>query len=104
MEPLPSPHGCMPMRTITRIAGWMAPLLLAGAGALAEQPLPADPTAEYNDMMTKCLEQADPALSKEDAVQACKQKWKQGIKVDKPKKPKPKPNDAKPGKVAAFPA
>jgi hypothetical protein len=86
------------MHKITRLAVWAAPVLLVGATARAEQPIPADPTAEYNDMMTKCLEQADPALNKEDAIQACKEKWKQGVKIDKPRKPKPKPNEDTPGK------
>jgi hypothetical protein len=74
-------------------------LLAAGVGALAQQPLPADPTSEYNQMMTKCLEQSDPAMNKEDAIRACKEKWKQGLKVGKPQKPKPKPNDDTPGKT-----
>jgi hypothetical protein len=87
------------MHMMTRMALWSAPLLLAGAAALAQEPMPADPTADYNDMMTKCMEQADPALNKEDAIQACKKKWKQGLKVGKPKKPKPKPNDDTPGKT-----
>jgi hypothetical protein len=88
----------MVMGNLTRIALWSAPLLLAGAAALAQEPLPANPSAEYNDMMTKCMEQADPALNKEDAIQRCKEKWKQGLKVGKPKKPKPKPNEDTPGK------
>lgn len=87
------------MRKITTLAVWIAPLLLTGAAVAGEQPIPADPTGDYNNMMTKCLEQADPALNKDDAIQACKEKWKQGVKVDKPKKPKPKPNDdTAPGK------
>jgi hypothetical protein len=85
------------MRTLTRLA-LSSGFLLAATAALGQQPLPADPTAEYNDMMTKCLQQADPALNKDDAIQLCKKKWQQGIKVGKPKKPKPKPNDDTPGK------
>jgi hypothetical protein len=38
-------------------------------------------------------------MNKEDAIQACKKKWKQGLKVGKPSKPKPKPNDDTPGKT-----
>jgi hypothetical protein len=98
MEPSPSPSGFTRMRKFTRVAQWVTPLLLAGAAAFAQQPLPANPTADYNDIMTKCLEQSDPALRKEDAIQRCKEKWKQGLKVDTPKKPKPKPSDTKPGK------
>jgi len=86
------------MRYVTKVAVWSA-LLLPGVGALAQQPLPADPTSQYNQMMTKCLEQSDPAMNKEDAIQACKKKWQQGLKVGKPKKPKPKPNDDTPGKT-----
>lgn len=84
-----------------RIAPWSALLALAGAAALGQQPLPADPTSDYNDMMTKCMEQSDPALNKEDAIQRCKEKWKQGIKVGKPKKPKPKPSEDSPGKTSS---
>jgi hypothetical protein len=92
----------MLMDKITRLAAWSVPLVLAATAAFAEQPLPANPSADYNDMMTKCMEQADPALNKDDAIQACKEKWKQGIKVGgpkKPKKPQPKPDDATPGKT-----
>jgi hypothetical protein len=46
------------------------------------------------------MEQQDPAMNKEDAQQLCKQKWKQGLKVGKPKKVKPKPPEASPGKQA----
>ena len=74
--------------------------LLAGPAAFADTPLPADPTGKFNQMMTECMEQQDPAMNKEDAQQLCKQKWKQGLKVGKPKKVKPKPPEASPGKQA----
>jgi hypothetical protein len=92
----------MVMRKITRIALWSTPLLLAGAAALAQEPMPANPSVDDKDMMTKCMEQTDPALNKDDAIRACKEKWKQGVKVGepkKPKKPKPKPNEDTPGKT-----
>jgi hypothetical protein len=73
--------------------------LLTGTAAFADTPLPADPTSNFNQMMTACMEQQDPALNKEDARQLCKEKWKQGIKVGKPKKAKPKPPEASPGKT-----
>src|SRR5262245_44374787 len=56
------------MRYVTTIAVWSG-LLLPGVAALAQRPLPADPTSDYNQMMTKCLEQSDPAMNKEDAIQ-----------------------------------
>jgi hypothetical protein len=84
------------MRQIMTIA--VCAGLLAAPAAFADTPNPADPTSKFNQMMTTCMEQQDPAMNKEDARQLCKEKWKQGIKVGKPKKAKPKPPEASPGK------
>lgn len=72
--------------------------LLGSVAALADNPIPADPTGKPNQMITDCMEKQDPAMNKPDALQACKDKMKQGIKVDKPKKPKPKPSETAPAK------
>lgn len=88
--------------TLGRLPGFvcMSPLTLAlacgalsfSAAALAAEPIPADPTGTPNQMVTDCMKQQDPALNKEDAIQLCRDKLKQGIKVDKPRKPE-KPRD-----------
>jgi hypothetical protein len=61
--------------------------LLLSAAVFAAEPIPADPTGKNNQMMTDCMTKQDPAMNKEDAIQACKDKMKQGAKVDKPAKP-----------------
>jgi hypothetical protein len=73
-------------------------LVWAAAGAFAEEPIPADPTGRPNQMMTECMAQQDPAMKKDDALQACRDKMKQGIKVDKPKKPRERASEEAPGK------
>jgi hypothetical protein len=66
-------------------------LLLAAGATSAGQDLPADPTGKPNEMITKCMTQQDPAMKKEDALQICKEKMKQGVDVDKkPKEPEQK--------------
>ena len=83
-----------------KVALWCGGLMWAALAAHAQNPhpIPADPTGKPNQMITDCMEKQDPAMNKEDAAQACKDKMKQGIKVDKPKKPRPKPNEEAPGK------
>jgi hypothetical protein len=66
--------------------------LIAGAGgSLAQRPpatgtTPANPHNSENQMIIACMQQQDPALKKQDAVELCKKKLKQGIDIDKPKK------------------
>jgi uncharacterized protein YpuA (DUF1002 family) len=72
--------------------------ILWAMAASAQNTIPADPTGKSNEMMRACMEQQDPAMAKDDAVKACRDKMKQGIKIDKPKKPRPKPSEASPGK------
>jgi hypothetical protein len=72
-------------------------LLLLGTVAFAAEPIPADPTGKPNQMITDCMTKQDPAMNKEDAIKACKDKMKQGIQVDKrqkPDKPRDKPNES----------
>jgi hypothetical protein len=85
----------------SKLAFWCAALAwVAGSGVgWAAEPIPADPTGKPNQMMTECMQQADPALTKEDALQACRDKMKQGIKVDKPRKPTPRPSEPSPAKT-----
>lgn len=76
-----------------------AVLALGGGVVLADEPIPANPDGKFNQMMTDCMTRSDPAMNKEDAIEACRKKMKQGIPVDKPKpkeKPQEKPSDTPP--------
>jgi len=73
--------------------GYGALVALAGTVALADEPIPANPDGKFNQMMTDCMTRSDPALNKDDAIEACKKKMKQGIAVQKPQKHKDKPKD-----------
>lgn len=66
-------------------------LLGVGGNALAQGTppagtTPADPQNSDNQMIIACMQQQDPALKKQDAIDLCKKKLRQGIDIDKPKK------------------
>jgi hypothetical protein len=66
-------------------------VLIAAAGSSLAQnkPItgttPADPSDQNDQMIIACMKQQDPALKKQDAIDLCKKKLKQGIAIDKPK-------------------
>jgi hypothetical protein len=73
--------------------------LLMIAGTFAQDiPTPPADASVHNHLITDCMAQQDPALKKEDALQICQQKLKQGIKI---KKKKQKPADTQPNDAAA---
>jgi hypothetical protein len=63
-------------------------LLALGGTAFAAEPIPADPDGRFNQMMTDCMTRQDPALNKDDALELCRKKMKQGIPIDTPKEKK----------------
>jgi hypothetical protein len=87
---------CLPDHRWLATALCCGSLLLACGDAFAvcgpsTGTTPADPTNRDNQMITDCMEQQDPAMKKEDAVEACKKKLKQGIALDGKAKKKKKP-------------
>lgn len=82
----------LPLALLIAVAGNAAANCGPGPGTT-----PADPTNRDNQMVTDCLSQQDPALNKDDAMELCKKKLKQGIDLDKPRKNKPaQSNETKP--------